>query len=466
MNRTQQLFLQNTGEALDLNQLTVSVVGFGYIGTCIGALLAASGIKVFGIDTNLDIVNEINNGTTSIEEPELQNHIAAAHKLEKLEACTEFGPIATSDIVIVTVGTPLDGSMAPDIDHMKSACVSIGKHLTAGSVVIIKSTLPPLSTMGWLKDALEDSSHLVAGEQFGLVFCPERISEGRAIPELKSIPVVVGGIDAKSSEIAAAFWNQAFNVETVIVGSPTTAELVKLADNQWIDLNIALANEIALLSDKLKIDALEVIKASNSLSKGQHYVNILAPSMGVGGYCLTKDPWFFHQIGQENNLEIQTPLYSRAVNDRMPEFSFQMIVDCLEQSRLELKNARVAVLGLAFKNDTGDVRSTPVEPFLKLLRQSGCSITVYDPLVSRENVEKITDAPIGKDIYSTVEGADLIACMAAHQSFKDTSLNTIKRLTQKTCWFFDGRHGFDPEIVRQAGFLYTGIGRRFLGESN
>lgn len=460
-----QIFFQEIEEFRRLGPrgLIVSVVGFGHIGTCIGALLASKGITVFGIDPNDKLVEEINRGKTSIEEPQLEQYVREASRSNHLKASFGFDSISLSDIVIVTVGTPLDENHGADLGPIKAACECIGTKLKAGTVVIVKSTVPPSSTEGWVKDLLEENSGLVAGEQFGLVFSPERISEGNAIKELQRIPVVVGGVDAKSSAIAAAFWEDTLGVETVAVGSPTAAELVKLADNQWIDLNVALANEIALVSDKLNVDAFEVIKAANSLPKGQHLVNILAPSVGVGGYCLPKDPWFLHRVGTENGLELKTPICSREVNDRMPEHAFNHVRECLSHFQVELLNARVAVLGLAYKNDTGDARSTPAEPFLKLLEQSGCSVTVFDPLVSQENIRRITNAPIGQDILSTVEGADLIACLAAHQQFRGTSLSDLKNRTKENCWFFDGRHGFDPAAVSEAGFLYTGIGLRIHG---
>lgn len=440
--------------------LTVSVVGFGYIGTCIGALLASKGHKVYGIDTNQKVVEEINRGTTSIEEPLLEALVRDAHDRNNLEAATKYDAVATSDIVIVTVGTPLAQDNAPDLAPVESACASIGAKLQPGSLVIVKSTVPPQSTERWVKDILESRSGLVEGEHFGLAYCPERISEGNAIQELQRIPVVVGACDPVSSNLAAVFWQEALGVETVKVGSPTTAEMVKLADNQWIDLNVALANEVALISDKLNIDALEVIRAANSLPKGQYHINILSPGIGVGGYCLPKDPWFFHKIGKDHGVQIETTLCSRTVNDRMPEASFDMVRECLGNINKELSSSRVAVLGLAYKNNTGDVRSTPVAPFINLLEQSGCSITVFDPLVNEGNIRGMTNARIGLDVLSTVEGADLIAFMTAHEQFKETPLGLLKERTNPACWFFDGRHGFDPKAVAEAGFIYTGIGRK------
>lgn len=462
---THKIYFMEHDEVASLipDKLTVSIVGFGYIGTCLGALIAAKGVEVFGIDTNDKIVEEINAGTSSIEEPRLLEHIRHGHEAEKLKASLDYESISVSDVIIVTVGTPLEENLSPDLGHIIGACKNIGKNLEEGSLVIIKSTIPPYTTEGQLKKVLEENSRLQAGKQFGLVFSPERINEGNAIGKLSSLPIIVGGINEKSSQMAALFWEKLLGVETIIVENPTTAEMAKLADNLWIDLNIAVANEIALLCDKYDIDAYTVIRAANTLPKGQHLVNILYPSFGVGGYCLTKDPWFVHKIGKDHGLDLKTPVCSRSVNDLMPEFAFHHIKECIEQIGLQLNQASIAILGLAFTNNTGDVRFTPVKPLIKKLWDSGCSMKVFDPLVPKENVKTITDAEIGEDVFSSVSGVDLIACLAGHREFVITSLSALKEKTKTPCWFFDGRRSFDARAVKDAGFLYTGIGRRCHG---
>ena len=182
---------------------------------------------------------------------------------------------------------------------------------------MIKSTVPPGTTRAMYEEIIAPAA------QVHMAFSPERLAEGAAIRELGQIPILVGGIDAAAGEAAAAFWREVLPVEVMTVASPEAAEMVKLADNLWIDLNIALANELAKLVDAMPwpIDVMEVIRGANTLKKGQHHVNILYPANGVGGYCLTKDPWFVDALGRRAGIELKIPRAARAVNDSMPATS-------------------------------------------------------------------------------------------------------------------------------------------------
>ena len=238
--------------------------------------------------------------------------------------------------------------------------------------------------------------------------------------------------------------------------------MTKLADNLWIDLNIALGNELALLSDKIGVDALEVINAANTLPKVNHNVNILMPSMGVGGYCLTKDPWFVHSMGKKFNLELKTPVASRKVNDYMPVYTFNLIEDSIKQQNKDLKNSKVAILGIAFKNNTGDCRFTPTKYTIDLLEKSKCSLSIYDPLVNERDAKTVTNIILTKTIEEAVKSADCMAFFTGHSEFKNFSLRTLKALTSDKCSLIDGRNMFSKDEIKQIkelGFIYHGVGR-------
>ena len=195
-------------------------------------------------------------------------------------------------------------------------------YVADGQLVMIKSTVPPGTTRLMHDEIFAPKAHV------HMAFSPERLAEGQAIRDLASIPILVGGLDAEAGEACAAFWRKAIpTIEVMTLSSPEAAEMVKLADNLWIDLNIALANELAKLADALPfpIDVMEVIGGANSLKKGQHYVNILYPANGVGGYCLTKDPWFVDAIGRRAGVELKIPRASREVNDSMPGHVFAQV---------------------------------------------------------------------------------------------------------------------------------------------
>lgn len=292
-----------------------------------------------------------------------------------------------------------------------------------------------------------------------MAFCPERLAEGQAIHELTSIPVVVGAVDERSARACATLWRYALGVDSVIVDDPRTAEMVKLADNLWVDLNVALANELAKVCDKLGMDALQVIEAANTMPKGGRDVNILRPSMGVGGYCLTKDPWFVNHLGQSLGLSLEIPRTSRTVNDTMPAYTYGLLTQLLADQGKTIETSKIAVLGIAFKNNTGDCRLTPAKYVVDLLEKSGCNLSVHDPWVHDDEASAVTEIPLTPDIESAVKDADALVVLAGHREFHQTPLAHLAELAAAGCVFLDGRNSFDPAAVRAAGFIFKGIGR-------
>lgn len=460
-----KIYGKSLSEAISLiknKKVSVGIVGFGYIGSCIGAVLADKGFNVVGIDTNLKLIEEVNSGKIGIHEPGLKELVRKTVKSKNLKAASDFSALQNVDVIIVTVGTPLSDDYSPNMSHIISASQSISKNLKRGHLVILKSTIPPGTTEGTVKQILEKSG-LKAGKDFGLVFSPERLAEGRAIKEFLSIPIIVGAPDKKSSQLASKFWELILKVKTIIVPDAKTAEMTKLADNLWIDLNIALGNEIALLCDKLGINALEVIKAANSLPKVEHNVNILMPSMGVGGYCLTKDPWFVHSIGKKHGIDLISPVISRKINDGMPIYTFNLIKESLEEQGKKIEDSKVAVLGISFKSNTGDCRLTPTKYAIELLEKSGCKLAIYDPLVNERDAKTVTQVAMCSSIEEAVKNADCIAFFTGHEEFKKFPIEKLKKLSCKKCSLIDGRNIFsNGEIIKikNLGFLYRGIGRR------
>jgi nucleotide sugar dehydrogenase len=437
----------------------IAVVGFGYIGTVIGAVLADRGWPVTGIDVRQNIVDEINEGRTTVPEPGLGQLVANNVGVGRLRATTDFAALEDNDFIIVTVGTPLGPDYEPIVDDIEAAARSVAQHLRPGHLVILKSTVPPDTTEKLFLPILEEVSGLRAGVDFGLAFCPERIAEGQAIHELTSIPVVVGAVDERSARACSTLWRHALGVESVVVDDPRTAEMVKLADNLWVDLNVALANELAKVCDRLGMDALQVIEAANTMPKGGRDANILRPSMGVGGYCLTKDPWFVHHLGKSVGLDLAIPRTSRTVNDTMPAYTYGLLTQLLADQGKAIENSKIAVLGIAFKNNTGDCRLTPTKYVIALLEESGCQLSVHDPWVPEEEADTVTKIPLTPDIESAVKDADALVVLAGHRQFHQIPLVRLADLTTDGCVFLDGRNSFDPAAARAAGFVYKGIGR-------
>jgi len=435
----------------------IAIVGFGYIGICIGAVIAKKGFEVVGIDTNKDIVDMINNRICPIEEPGLDSIIS--DKSVNISASLDYSNIKDSDVIIITVGTPLGPDFRPNNDHIKSAVSSICDFLDEDQLIILKSTVPPKTTEYMVYDVIKSKKDF---DKPLVAFCPERLAEGNALFEFENIPVVVGGVNEESSLLASIFWEEILGVDTIILENSRTAEMVKLADNLWIDLNIALANEIALLSDKLNIDSLEVIKAANTLPKGQYNVNILYPGIGVGGYCLTKDPWFVHSLGKDFGLNLQTPVASRTVNDLMPDYTFDLIKQQLSNQGKNLSESTIAVLGVSFKANTGDCRFTPTKPIIEKLVSSRCNLRICDPWISVNDATEIINFPLTETIEDCISNADCVAFFTGHDEFTAFPLEKVASICNDNAIIIDGRGIFDKDQIRKIkslGLNYKGIGR-------
>lgn len=438
----------------------VAVVGFGYVGSCVGAVLASKAYDVVGIDQRSEIVDAINRGEVALHEPGLGDLVRQTVADGHLRASTSLDAAEDADVVIVTVGTPLGDGQA-DTTQVEAACRDLAVHVRPGQLVMLKSTVPPFTTERVVRPILE-STGLRAGTDFYLAFCPERLAEGRALHELQELPVVVGGVDPASTDRAAAFWEESLGLDTIKVADAKTAELSKLADNWWIDLSIAMGNELALLCERLGVDALEVIAAANSLPKGAHHVNILMPSVGVGGSCLTKDPWFVDHLARDHGVELHLPATGRRINDGMPDHTVDRIEAAMAERGMALADAKVAVLGLAFKDNTGDTRFTPAGPVVARLEASGCDLRVYDPLVSAADFASLTSVTPSPDLESALAGADCVAFLTGHDEFRRISLDDLRGLVAPGCVIADGRMYFSRSQIAafsEAGFAFRGIGR-------
>jgi UDP-N-acetyl-D-mannosaminuronic acid dehydrogenase len=437
----------------------VAVIGLGYVGSCIAGALADRGLDVVGVDTNARLVEELSRGYCRFHEHGLAELVAGGAASGKLRASTDYAEVRAADVVLITVGTPVrdDGSLADE--QLQGACLELSKHMHKGQLLVLKSTVPPGTTRGMVLPLLQMSG-LTGGKDFGLAFTPERLAEGTALHELRTFPIVAGGLDADSAQDAADFWHRALGVEVIPLDSLEAAEIVKLADNWWIDLNIALANELAKFSALFGVDVLDVISAANTIPKGKGNVNILLPSVGVGGSCLTKDPWMVWHSARERGLEILTAPAGREVNSGMPEYTAQLAVDELTKLGKDPAASKVAVLGLAFKNNTGDLRATPTQGTVEALIEACAEVSIYDPLVDSAEAEELFGLTPEQNLQDAVRGADCIAILALHKVF--TEIDFSKLPVAEGCLVVDGRAYYPKQKIaslREQGFNYRGVGR-------
>ncbi|MER7763279.1 nucleotide sugar dehydrogenase [Streptomyces sp. NPDC097619] len=438
---------------------TVAVVGFGYVGSCVAGTLADRGLDVIGIDSDQRLVEELDRRECRFNEEGLARLLFAGLDAGRLRVTTDLAEAARADVVLITVGTPVrdDGSLADA--QLRGAARDLAPHLRAGQLVVLKSTVPPGTTRDLLRPLLE-AGGLVAGEDFGLAFSPERLAEGTALRELRTFPIVTGGLTADCAESAAGLWREALGVEVLPMDTLEAAEIVKLADNWWIDLNIALSNELAKLCGVYGADVLDVIAAANTIPKGTGNVNILLPSVGVGGSCLTKDPWMVWRTAREHGLRFQTAPAGRQVNAGMPGYTASLVLAELAAQGKDPAESVVAVLGLAFKNDTGDLRATPVAGVVEALRAAGVTVRLHDPLVDAGAAAGLFGQLPEPSVEEAVRGADAVAVLALHRDFRGIDFAALP--VASGCVLLDGRAYYPKEKIaelRAAGYVYRGIGR-------
>ena len=390
----------------------VCVIGLGYIGLPTAAVIAGRGIDVLGVDVQMSVVNTINRGEIHIVEPELDIVVRAAVTSGKLSAALAPAP---AYIFIVAVPTPFKGDHEPDMSYVKSATMSIAPVLKAGDLVILESTSPVGSTdlmCRWLAEARPDlrmpDVHGEHAEIF-VAHCPERVLPGRVLHELTNNDRIIGGISARCSAKAKEFY-EIFVSGQCLVTDAKTAEMAKLTENTFRDVNIAFANELSLICEEIGVDVWELISLANRHPR----VNILQPGCGVGGHCIAVDPWFIVSRSPETARLTRT---AREVNNHKPHYVVEKVLSAATNS-----GGAIACLGLAFKPDIDDLRESPaMEIVLELASRSGRRVLVVEP-----NIDSLPAILADKcDLVSldvACQQADVIAVLVKHKPFERLSL--------------------------------------------
>jgi UDP-N-acetyl-D-mannosaminuronic acid dehydrogenase len=427
--------------------MKIGVVGVGHIGSVIAGELALRGNEVVAVDIDLRKIENLNKGIPPITEPGLSELILTTTSKGNLRGSNDFMDLDGSDLVLITVGTPLVNG-ASDLSALSAACHAVNEALRSPATIVIKSTVPP----GTTRDLV---APIFTRTGFNIGFVPERLAEGQAITEFRSLPMVVGGQNLEQSHEIAQLWNK-LGFETIEVGDSTAAELVKLADNAWIDLNIAFGLELAKTCDKIGTDVLAVISAANTLKKGSSYVNILLPSVGVGGYCLTKDPYFLNSFAENVGAEMKLPRIGRSVNEGAPAYLLERLIESRPLEDL----GSMLVMGIAFKNNSGDTRYSPAIEFIRLTIQAGIFVTWFDPLVLDEDVPE--DLISLRITHLSDKKFDVLANLAAHDGITNLEPPQIIRLLLPNGIFVDGRRFLshvEIDEIKLTGVNYLGVGR-------
>lgn len=411
---------------------TICVLGLGYIGLPTASIFASNGLQVTGVDVNERIVAGLRQGKPHIEEPGLCVLVQAALASGNLSIVAEPEP---ADAFLIAVPTPVQEDKRADLRAVLSAAESIVPHLRRGNLVVLESTSPPRTTVDRVAPILERSG-LHAGADFFLAYSPERVLPGQILRELVENARVIGGVDRASAEAGRDLYATFVRGEIVLTDA-TTAEMVKLMENTYRDISLAAANEFARLADRFGVDVWEAIALANLHPR----IHILRPGPGVGGHCISVDPWFLVESAPET-----TPLIrqARLVNDSQPAYAAGLI----ERALGGLRERRIAALGLAYKPEVDDLRESPAIEVVRRLAEGGARVTTLEPYALDTMVPGCTPAA---SVEAALQDADAVVLLVDHLAF--VGLDPAQVATHMPGRVaVDTRGRWDRERWRQAGF--------------
>ena len=450
----------------------IAIIGMGYVGIPAAVLLADAGYDVVGIQRSSKRsgwkIDWLNEGRCPIggKEPELPELLKKVVSENKFQVTEDFAVVKDTDFILIDVQTPTDNKHVPQYESLKEVCHQIGKFLAPGKIVIIESTVAPGTTEHLVKPILEEASGLKAGlpNGFGLCFSYERVMVGRLIHNIREYPKIVGGIDEESTRLAMAMYQSI--VRGGVYGTdPMTAEVSKTVENAYRDVQIAFANEVALLCESLGTDVYEVRKFVNGLPNdpsspaANPIRNMHFPGAGVGGHCLPKDTWLLMHgynkyASAKNHYPSSILTDARYLNEWMPVHMADLLDEALSEANKEIKNSMIAVLGYAFLENSDDSRNTPTVLFLKELEKRGAKYKIHDPYI-RDTEDGYQIEP---NLDTALKDCDALVLITKHDAYKSITPERLRNLL-RTKIIIDGRNLFDPAMFTAAGFIFRGVGK-------
>lgn len=412
-------------EKIERREAKVGIVGLGYVGVPLALGVIDAGFTVVGIDVATERVEQLRSGRTYLVD--VPNEVlAAALDTKRLSVSSDYQVVSELDVIVIAVPTPLTGQ-APDLSNVLAAADSIAPHLRSGSFVSLESTTYPGTTEEVLRPRLETGG-LIAGEDFALAFSPERIDPGNPRFGFQEIPKIVGGLTAGCGEIAEAFYSAVVG-KVIRVTRPRAAEMAKLLENTYRQVNIALANEFAMVANELDIDIWEVIEAAATKPFG---FQPFYPGPGIGGHCIAVDPvyltWRIRELGRPPFRLVEL---AREVDDSMPDYVSKRIEQTLEERGLDVGDAKLLLLGVTYKPDVNDVRESRAIEVMKLLLERGADASFHDPYVEKIEIDgKHLDR---SDLDVALERSQLVVILTHHSSY---DWNDV---VSRSKWVFDAR---------------------------
>ena len=429
-------------EKIENKEIRIGVIGLGYVGLPLAVEKALAGYDVTGFDVQQEKVNKVNQGINYIGDV-VAGDLQKLAKERKLKATTDYGFIKDMDFIAICVPTPLNAHKEPDLSYVIKSSEEIGKYLTPYTVVVLESTTYPGTTEEIVLPILEEKSGLKCGEDFYLGFSPERVDPGNLIYKTKNTPKVVGGVGKDATEVIASMYRHVLQGDVMEVSSPRVAEMSKLLENTYRHVNIALANEMAIICHKMGINVWEVIEAAKTKPYG---FQAFYPGPGVGGHCIPLDPYYLVWKAKEFGHTAKLIEASGEINDYMPEYVVQRAADILNKDKKPLNGSKILVLGVAYKQDIDDYRESPAVKVMSELRRKGAEVSFYDPYIKEVSYEGMRYSGADNLSESTARNSDLVIITTAHTGTNYTAIadTTTRILDAKNVYkFFMGRENIE-----------------------
>mgnify|MGYP006279320295 CR=1 FL=1 len=450
--------------------LVVSVFGLGRIGLPTALMFTKAGYQVNGVDIDEALLDDLRDGDTFIDEPGLPKLLNQAIDKGLINFTCDFeNAIKTSDILIICVPTPVSENKVPDYSAVRDISSKIGKNIHKGQIVICESSISPTTIRDVIIPIIEDNSTLKVNEDFGACSCPERADPGKIIDNFNKVTRIVGGTSQKVGELVIKIYESITDANIIQLSTPGTANAVKLTENIFRDVNIALMNELAVLYEKLDIDIKEVIKgASTKYNFQPHY-----PGPGVGGPCLPANPYYVIQDADKKDYIPFLIRVAREVNDRMPTYVLDLITNALNFVGKSIRGTNITALGLSYKANVRDTQISPAVKIIKLLRKKKSyeaniqesqisppvevsKISVYDPYYKGETVNNIK---VANSLEEALKGTECIVLLTDHDEFKEFDFNQIEIDENDPLVLVDSRNIYDFDELPD-NIVYSGVGRR------
>jgi UDP-N-acetyl-D-glucosamine dehydrogenase len=428
-------------QKLDNRSAKVVVLGLGYVGLPLAAVLAEAGFQVTGVDPDQEKISLLKQGISYIDDVD-KEVIRNLTKKGKLSATSDFSVVAEADAVSICVPTPLRKTRDPDLSYIVEVSESIAPYIHPGMVVVLESTTYPGTTRELLLPKLIEAENLMVGENFFLAFSPERVDPGRENWTTINTPKVVGGITPACTEIASAFYESA--METVVPVSTTeVAEMTKLLENTYRMVNIGLVNEMAIMCDRMGINIWEVIDAAATKPFG---FMKFTPGPGLGGHCIPIDPLFLSWKLRSLNYTARFIDLASEINTSMPRYVVNKVGEALNDRQKALKNSQILILGVAYKPDIDDVRESPALDVIGLLQQNGAEVKYHDPFIPQLKHENINLESV-PDLMEAVESVDCVVIITNHSQYD------YQQIYEKASCIMDARNALgdigidDPKVT-------------------